>query len=78
VCVVRLPYLFLLLAMVRTGETFLSVLLQIIGERSLLWTVVAGRDVGAVSRRGVREREKWIRPLCNSGGAEVAKMFFLT
>jgi hypothetical protein len=65
--------------MVRTGDNFLSVVLQVIGELSLPWTVVAGRDSGAVSRRGVREGEKWIRPLCSSnGGAEVAKRFVLT
>jgi hypothetical protein len=59
VCVVQLGYLFFLLAMVRICENYLSAVLQVIGELSLLWHVVAGHDVGVVRCRGTREGEKW-------------------
>jgi hypothetical protein len=50
--------------MVRIGENYLSAVLQVIGELSLLWHVVAGHDVGVVRCRGTREGEKW------SGGGQ--------
>jgi hypothetical protein len=59
--------------MVRIVEHFLSVVLQVIGELSLFWPVVARRDAGAVRCCGASEGEKWSWHLCSdSGEAEVA------
>jgi hypothetical protein len=64
----------LLLALVRIGKHFLSIVLQVVGEPSLLWPVVARGDAGFIGCRGAHDGEKWICPLCNNnGGAELAR-----
>jgi hypothetical protein len=61
----------ILLSMVRIVEHFLSVALQVFGELSLLWPVVARRDAGSVKCHGAREGEKWSRHVCSDSEGRI-------